>query len=296
MKTLLIKPIAVLVIALLLIGLIANSSPVHPPSLPENAVQAEQMMVSEWGTLEAAIAHSTQQARQQFQTAAAKYHTSLNSLESHKDSPTLTYRGIDVSHYQGDLLKDINQLQHLDFFIVKATDGITETDPMFQQNWQWLKQAKRLRGAYHFYQSQDDPIAQAEHFVTTVTAWQPDDIAPIVDIEAAGLSQKSSKTHNSQQLQQDLLQFLAHVQSATNKRPIIYTNTAFAQQWFTNTKLAQYPLWIADYTQAASPTVPRLWQSQGALIWQKSDSYHVNSTQTDFDIFHGQRQQLTGSK
>jgi|GEM_PF-1704826 len=288
MNILLLKPLLVLAIALILCGMIASTSPAHHQ-------------------LNAFIDQAKVQARNEFDAVAARYYAAKTSVERDVKNAAenkvknefknkfITLYGMDVSHYQGDLLNDIGSdkkpLHKLDFFIVKATQGVSDVDPMFSKNWQWLAQNKRRRGAYHFYVSGDDPVQQAQHFIATVGKWQAADIAPVVDIEAAGINPKTT----SETLQTDLLRFLHTVEAATQKHPIIYSNTAFAQQWLNKSEFARYPLWLADYTTAAKPVVPDIWQSTGQLIWQKTDQYKVDATQVDFDVFHGKLSQLTGS-
>lgn len=288
MNILLLKPLLVLAIALILCCMIASTSPAHHQ-------------------LNAFIEQAKIQARNEFDAVAARYHAAKTSVENDVKNAAenkvknefknkfITLYGMDVSHYQGDLLNVMNNevkpLHKLDFFIVKATQGTSDVDPMFSKNWQWLAQNKRRRGAYHFYVSGDDPVQQAQHFIATVGKWQAADIAPVVDIEAAGVSSKIT----SARLQTDLLHFLHTVEVATQKRPIIYSNTAFAQQWLNKSEFAHYPLWLADYTTAAKPVLPAIWQSTGQLIWQKSDQYKVDATKVDFDVFHGKLSQLTGS-
>lgn len=60
-------------------------------------------------------------------------------------------QGIDVSDHQGTI--DWNAVRQAGqiFTFVKATDGITWTDPEFAANWSAAKAAGLLRGAYHFY-------------------------------------------------------------------------------------------------------------------------------------------------
>src|SRR5690349_12591116 len=44
-------------------------------------------------------------------------------------------RGVDVSHYQGEIDWDVLAAQDLDFAWIKATEGASHTDPRFAENW-----------------------------------------------------------------------------------------------------------------------------------------------------------------
>ncbi len=196
--------------------------------------------------------------------------------------------GIDISHYQGNLMDEIKGHDYLDFVICKATQGITYTDEDFDKNWRLIKEKGLIRGAYHFFVVSDDPEDQAKHFYDTVPDLGIEDIAPIVDVEELSLSQDTS----SRVLQDRLKEFLMVVEEKFGRRPMIYSNYAFAQEYLKDDWLADYPLWIADYNGKSSPAIPNTWVDVGYKIWQKNNSYHVDSIATDFDVFIGQKSDL----
>ena len=94
----------------------------------------------------------------------------LNEVKTTVIKPTKTIvYGIDISKYQGDEVDLLNKKKDsLSFIICKATEGITYTDPKFHQNWQLISAKKFIKGAYHFYRCQDDPIKQAAHYLNTI--------------------------------------------------------------------------------------------------------------------------------
>src|SRR5262245_48071429 len=100
-------------------------------------------------------------------------------------------QGLDVSHFQGTV--DWPQVAQAGygFAFIKATDGITYTDPMFAQNWAGAKAAGLLRGAYHFFEADDDPQQQAENFLKTVSL-ESGDLPPVLDVEASSTSSEVS--------------------------------------------------------------------------------------------------------
>lgn len=195
----------------------------------------------------------------------------------------ITHYGMDISHYQGDIVAQLKHHHQLSFIISKATQGASYVDPDFSNNWQVIRQHGFIRGAYHFYNASDNALTQAKHFTRVLSQWDDKDIAPILDIEQGSLTQSIEP----EKLQKELLIFLTHIENTFAKRPIIYSNTAFAQKYLNNKKLAHYPLWLADYTKAKQPVLPDVWQEKGFKIWQKSQSYHLHSTPVDFDIYHG---------
>ncbi len=209
----------------------------------------------------------------------------INDLEE-----TRAYYGIDVSNWNGEIVCKIGENDSLTFVICKATDGVNYVDPEFKHNWLTIKDKGLIRGAYHFFRVDDKPIKQADFYLSTVKKFDSADMAPIVDIERASLPFGSGV--NKVSLQENLLIFLKHIESRCNKIPIIYTNLAFANEFLTLDSLADYPLWLAEYTGGTSPILPKLWKEKGCKIWQKSASYSVNSKKTDLDVFYGKKKDL----
>lgn len=229
--------------------------------------------------------------KEQFKrTAKVSKDTATNPVMPTPDSDTLQIKGIDVSHYQGDIPWD-SLTPSISFAICKATEGRTLLDTDFQRNWSQIKLSGRVRGAYHFYLTSDDPITQAQFFWKTVSAdYQANDLPLILDIEQGSLR----KTITPAQLQKDVLSFLTTLEQLSGKIPMVYCSTYFANQYLDNAKLSRYPLWLAEYTSRSTPHVPTTWQDKGWSFWQKSDSYDLRqiSGALDFDLFHGSDAEL----
>lgn len=138
-------------------------------------------------------------------------------------------------------------------------------------------------GSYHFYHVADDPLKQAIHFLTILDIKGKTDISPIVDIEYASIPEGNQKS--VEQIQNEVLTFLNHVELKYNRIPMIYTSTAFGNRFLNNKQFSRYPLWIAEYTTAKAPELPIAWQETGYKIWQKRDNYFVDSQLTDLDVF-----------
>ncbi len=208
-------------------------------------------------------------------------------LQKYDDWKHQEYFGIDVSHYQGDVVDLMNSQDSLHFIICKATEGSVYVDPDFLNNWKTIKSKGFIRGAYHFYRFDDDPTAQADHFVKHIMDIDYSDIAPIVDVEEGSLS----KSIDTQKIHDDLQTFLNHVEESLKRKPIIYSNTSFANQYLTKSSFGEYRLWLADYTKK-QPQIPNTWKEKGYLIWQKNADYHEFSVTTDFDVFNGKLNEL----
>jgi lysozyme len=194
-------------------------------------------------------------------------------------------QGLDVSHFQGTV--DWQQVFRAGyaFAFIKATDGITYTDPMFATNWSGAKTAGLLRGAYHFFEANDDPQQQAENFLNVVT-FEAGDLPPVLDVESSSTSNQVSTAT----IIQNITAWLQTVQKATGLTPILYTNSGYWNGLAT-TEFSAYPLWIAEYG-VASPTLPSGWTSWA--FWQISQSGQIAgiSTSVDLDLFQGSLQDL----
>jgi len=211
------------------------------------------------------------------------------TIEEKLNDPATEHYGIDISHYQGDIVSLLSEgPDSLKFIICKATEGGTYVDPMFKTNWSEIHKNGYIRGAYHFYDCKVDPIIQAKHFVSMITDIQSYDIPPILDIEQGSLTTGST----AEQIQSDALKFMEEVEQSTGRKPIIYSDYGFFQKYFTDVKFAEYKLWIAEYTNAPAPRIPTVWEKVGYLVWQKSANYHADSKQIDLDVVKGSLKKL----
>jgi lysozyme len=193
-----------------------------------------------------------------------------------------TVQGIDVSHFQGTV--DWQQVAQggMSFAFAKATEGITYADPQFATNWAGMQAAGLLRGAYHFFEANDDAAAQAQHFLATVQL-APGDLPPVLDVETtAGVS--------NEQIWSGVSAWLQIVEQETGRQPILYTSPGFWSSHQPDLALTRYPLWLADY--ATQPVLPTGWTSW--LFWQHSQTGSVAGVAgaVDLDLFSGTLEQL----
>lgn len=194
--------------------------------------------------------------------------------------------GIDVSHFQGVVNWPQLDRQKFGFSIAKATGGITYVDPQFQANWHSLRAINLTRGAYHFFYADDDPVAQANHYLNTVRKFRSVDIPPILDVE---ITDNVSK----EKLLLGVLEWLKTVKEATGRRPILYTDVSFANEFLTDTRLAEYTLWVADYTKSFE-FLPGAWRGRDWSLWQYSDTGKVAGIDgaVDVDRFNGDNEKF----
>ncbi|MFL6196585.1 MAG: glycoside hydrolase family 25 protein [Thermoanaerobaculia bacterium] len=185
-------------------------------------------------------------------------------------------QGIDVSKAQGTVDWAAVAAAGYLFTFVKATDGQDYVDPTFAQNWEGAKAAGLLRGAYHFFRAEDDPVAQATWFWKTVGA--PGELPLVVDVEET-MEQPASTVVSG------LARFLDSLQQWTAKPPMVYTAPGFWNSLGTSA-FGGYPLWVAEYG-VSQPVIPAGWKIWD--FWQFSETGQVPgiAVNVDLDVFSG---------
>lgn len=208
----------------------------------------------------------------------------------HKDS--LAY-GLDISHYQGDLISTLNKRKDSLYFVIcKATEGTSYIDPTFYNNLAILKTKQIVRGAYHFYLCELDPIEQAKHFSKTIMKnnfLNSGHLPPVMDIENSSMD---TNCGDLKMVQNNILLFLQEVEKITGRIPMIYTNKSTGDRFLNTSTFARYHLWIVAYTNdLTTSNIPTAWDDRW-MVWQRSDSYTFQDAAFDLDIFNGNQIEL----
>ncbi len=79
-------------------------------------------------------------------------------------------KGIDVSHYQGEIDWQGLRAGGVRFAYIKATEGAHYRDPRFAGNWRRSRDAGIPRGAYHFFSMCKPGAEQAANFIAAIPA------------------------------------------------------------------------------------------------------------------------------
>ncbi|MBP8996747.1 MAG: hypothetical protein KBG10_00510 [Anaerolineaceae bacterium] len=206
--------------------------------------------------------------------------------------------GIDVSYHQEGIDWQKVSASGVRFAILKASEGETYTDPMFEENFRGAAETGIITGSYHFFLPRFDPLLQARHYVRTlqeVSAGRPT-LPPCVDIETPGLGRTG--------FNQALKVFLEEIFHLTGRTAMIYVSPDFWNSYLpvpvlSNYKLTssgvdwavEHPLWVAHYT-TGWPYQVYPWV--GWAFWQYSSSGKIAGirTRVDLDLFSGCAQDL----
>lgn len=190
--------------------------------------------------------------------------------------------GIDMSHYQRkedikwDSLSVGNRAIPIEFVVLRATMGNRSADRNFDEFWELAKKHKLVRGAYHFYRADEDPVRQANNFLENVKL-EEGDLPPILDIE------KIPRRKSNEKLIEDLKIWCRIVEEKYGEKPIIYSYYHYHKD-FLKGEFDDYPLWLANYNDVLVPSPDDPWR-----IWQFTEKgivFGIN-TKVDVNVYNG---------
>lgn len=201
----------------------------------------------------------------------------------------VTTPGLDVSEFQKDI--DWTQVPKagVKFAYIRATDGTTIQDANFAQNWKGAEQAGLLVGPYHYFTTTSPVASQIDNFVNTIKTVDAGNLPPVIDVE----DPKQFANFTVQQRVDMIQQMLDGVQAKTGIKPMLYMSSNFsATELNSAPQFNPYRLWVADYTTASEPIVPKPWS--GWDFWQHTDSGTVPGIAggVDLDYFNGTADQI----
>jgi lysozyme len=177
--------------------------------------------------------------------------------------------GIDVSHHNGKIDWWAVARSNVKFAFAKASDGNSFLDPTFDANWEGMRTAGLLRGAYHFARPGGDPEVQAARFASLVGPLSFGELPPALDLEVM-----DGQTDPAAVIQWTLA-FVRKAEALLGCQLVIYTGGLWRNQ-LGNPKvpeLASRLLWTARYGEA-QPVVPHGWQAWS--FWQFTDGQSGN--------------------
>ena len=176
-------------------------------------------------------------------------------------------RGIDVSTFQGKIDWTMVRSSGIDFAMVKATQGRSETqsyrdftDSKFAANITGAHSNGIRCGVYHYLTAQSvaEAINEAEYFLSVIAPYRACiSLYAAVDVESKYLPQ------DKRLLTQIVYAFCSRVEAA-GYDPIIYTNL----DWMANrlNDISAYPLWLALWRNKAN--VPSIEKYPNLRMWQ----------------------------
>ena len=216
----------------------------------------------------------------------------LHLIEKHavsevfSDQMPYTIRGVDVSHYQGEVDWKILKDQNISFAFIKATEGSTYVDDRFDYNWHHAHKAKVKRGAYHFFNFDAEPKDQAKNFIHTVPK-RKNALPPVVDFETYG--KYTSNPPSPEYIVPRLKEYIDIVEKRYDVQPIIYCNKYCYNKYIAGN--FDNPIWLANPNM--SPTLPggKQWKFLQYSFWGELKGYN-GIKHIDLNVFYGTKEQF----
>jgi len=186
-------------------------------------------------------------------------------------------RGIDISHYQGEIQWNKVAASGIRFAYIKATEGTDYDDPDFKKNWDAAGATRFARGAYHFFTIGAPGKLQAEHFLSRVLPYDPA-LPTAIDIELTDGRQIESVA----QFQHELSEFITIVEARLGEPPLIYSSRGFRERYLQGFAVESW--WINDVIFTPKQNSGERWN-----FWQYSWRGRIPGIAgfVDLDVFSG---------
>lgn len=189
--------------------------------------------------------------------------------------------GIDISHYNFNM-KNLNDINNVDFVIMKASEGIRFRDPKMK-TYLSILQPDKLRGFYHYARPDlgNDPEDEACFFVNTVRPYINDRSIVALDVEDKALKVKGLDAWCSVWAQ--------CIEISLGFLPLIYCSAAETKRFKATADLG-CGLWVAKW--GYKPTKKQIAPWDFWAIWQYIVSDNFSGVQCDLDQFNGTQEQF----
>lgn len=183
-------------------------------------------------------------------------------------------RGLDVSHWQGDVDWEKVQEVGIRFVYMKVSEGSTIVDPMFEKNERLAKETGLFVGGYHFgrFNNEIEARMEAAHFVDQLKT-KVHELPPVLDLE-------TNQGLGPEQLSKCALIFAEVVKEQLGRDLMIYTSSYFARDHLSQ-ELKELRLWIAHYG-VEQPIENGIWKKWE--VFQFSDQGQVSGIKGLVDL------------
>lgn len=196
--------------------------------------------------------------------------------------------GIDISKWQISFEPQGN----IDFIFQRTSYGLTK-DEKFNVFLPGVKAIER-RGAFHYFDTELDPIEQAEFFFRTQGGQ---------DFKVLAMDYEGHGNELDEQGEENLWQFYQHLKSLTDKKIILYLTeyTYFMCLIAYNDRWQDVECWFARWNPSLDPQTdsPMFNEDWPWTFWQweskgneKGEEYGVGSVDIDLDVFNGTTEEL----
>ncbi|WRU97799.1 glycoside hydrolase family 25 protein (plasmid) [Priestia filamentosa] len=185
-------------------------------------------------------------------------------------------KGIDISHYQGDIDWSKVSNDGISFAFIKATEGSEDgsaiVDKYLDKNVNGTNDNGIDAGAYHFakFVSVNDAVAEAKWFVKNIKGL-PLTLPPVLDLE-------ENNTKSDAEMNKAARAFMEHVEKEIGSC-ILYSFGNFYRDHVDKSLLKDFTYWHARY--ASTPINERL---EDLFAWQYSKKGSVAGISGPVDL------------
>ncbi len=194
-------------------------------------------------------------------------------------------RGIDVSHWQGEIDWPAVAAAGVTDVVIKMGEGATYVDPAFARNWRGAAAVGLHVGAYHYFRAlSSTPKEQAESIARNLAQAGFD---PARNLLALDVEERNNADASPERMAEGVHELLARIREdvAPGYVATIYTSP---NDWDLRVDWRRYdfgvhPLWVAHWG-ATPPRLPRSWAGRGWRRWQYSDAGRVAGIDAPVDL------------
>ena len=197
-------------------------------------------------------------------------------------------RGVDVSHYQGDIDWDVLSGEDIDYAFIKATEGSSFVDDRFAYNFTHAQKYDISVGAYHFFSFSSPGVTQAENFIATVTPF-PGMLPPVIDLEFYG--EFAENPLSKEKVDAELRSMISSLEAYYGLKPIIYATEDSYELYLVN-DYEEYDIWIRNVKTKAKMSDGRQWTFWQYTNREQLDGYNGDEKFIDMNVFWGSTEEF----
>ena len=185
--------------------------------------------------------------------------------------------GIDVSAHNGAVDFARVAEDSVSFVFIKATEGASFKDRMWETNYAGARAAELAVGAYHFFRFDMNGTMQALNLLQSIEGKRLD-LPLVIDVEDDGNPEVSPEM-----VVVRLEEMISYLEER-GETVMLYTNMNGYHK-YVRERFSDYPLWICRLTYRPPEEIE--WQ-----IWQASHTRRVGgvSGDVDYNVFAGSRE------
>lgn len=197
-------------------------------------------------------------------------------------------RGVDVSHYQGEIDWDTLSGENISFAYIKATEGSGYIDPCFYYNYDNARRTDLRVGAYHFFSFDSSGETQADNFIGAVEKLDGM-LPPVIDVEYYGGREYDGAAAGD--IVAELRIMADRLTEHYGVKPVIYaTEDSYADYIAGN--FADCDIWMRNVV-----TRPRVSDDRQWTFWQYTNrgrlhGFSGSEKYIDINVFNGTEEEF----